>query len=100
MLGTPSVRISSFSGKLRVLDELEYNYKLTYSFLPDKKDEVLSLINDLLKIPDLKDDFRIRMRKMLEEKIDVSAFMIWFITEFPASFDKMKVEPNYQLNFR
>jgi predicted glycosyltransferase len=36
MLGTPSVRFSSFSGKIRVLEELEHTYKLTVGILPSE----------------------------------------------------------------
>ncbi len=37
---------------------------------------------------------------MLEDKIDVSAFMTWFIENHPESADIMKNNPDYQFRFR
>jgi hypothetical protein len=37
---------------------------------------------------------------MLLEKIDVTAFMVWLIKNYPESIKIMKKNPNYQLNFK
>jgi len=37
---------------------------------------------------------------MLSEKIDVTAFIVWFVENWPESFKIMKENPDYQLNFR
>ena len=36
---------------------------------------------------------------MLKEKIDVTAFMVWFIENYPESAKIMKENPDYQLRF-
>ena len=41
MLGVPSLRYSTFSGKISVLEELEHNYKLTFGFPISQGDNLL-----------------------------------------------------------
>ncbi len=100
MLGTPSVRVSSFVGKLSVLEELEHNYQLTFGIKPGNSKALCDKIIQLLGIPNLKDEFQSRRQKMLRDKIDVTAFMIWFVEKFPESFRIMKENPDYQNKFK
>ena len=37
---------------------------------------------------------------MLSEKIDVTAFMVWFVENYPESVEIMKKNPDYQLRFQ
>jgi hypothetical protein len=37
---------------------------------------------------------------MLSEKIDVTAFLVWFIENYPESVTVMRQNPDYQYNFR
>jgi hypothetical protein len=37
---------------------------------------------------------------MLRDKIDVTAFMVWFIENYPDSVNIMKENPEYQDRFR
>lgn len=100
MLGTPSIRISSFKGKLSVLDELEDDYKLTYAFNPKDESGITEKIEDLINEPKLDEIFEKRRQKMLSEKIDVTSFATWFIQNYPESFSIMKDNPVYQDNFQ
>jgi hypothetical protein len=99
MLGTPSIRISSFVGRLSVLEELEHKYQLTFGVKPHNKQALYEKIAELLSIPNLKEEFQSRRIKMLSEKIDVTAFLNWFVGNYPQSFIKMKSNPDYQKNF-
>jgi hypothetical protein len=36
---------------------------------------------------------------MLSEKIDVTAFLVWFVQHWPESFSIMKQNPDYQNRF-
>ena len=36
----------------------------------------------------------------MEEKIDVTDFMVWFIENYPESNRIVKKDPNYQYNFK
>lgn len=100
MLGTPSIRISDFAGRISVLEELEHSYGLTFGFKPTTEEAILLKINELLLTPRLKEEFQNRRQKMLSEKINVTAFLVWFIENYPESFKVMKEDPDYQNRFR
>jgi uncharacterized protein len=100
MLGTPSVRISSFAGRISVLEELEHRYGLTFGFQPEAIEEIFQKIENLLSWPKLRQDFQIRMKKMLSEKIDVTSFLVWFIENYPDSKQIMRENPRYADRFR
>jgi hypothetical protein len=55
---------------------------------------------ELLKLPNLKEIWRLKQKRMLEDKIDVSAFMAWFIENLPESARIMREDPEFQLRFR
>jgi predicted glycosyltransferase len=99
VLGTPSVRFNDFVGKIGYLEELEHEYELTYGIKTDKPDELMKKVDELLSITDLKNKWKNRMNKMLEEKIDVTAFMEWFIENYPASKKAINENPDYQYKF-
>jgi uncharacterized protein len=100
MLGTPSIRFSDFAGEISVLEELEHRYGLTKGLKTNQTDELFALVNEYLVHPGLKEEFAIRRKKMLEEKIDVAAFMVWFIENYPESKEIMIKNPDYQNNFK
>lgn len=99
MLGTPSIRYSSFSGRIGVLEELQEKYELTYGIQPNCSDQLLSKIDELLSDSQTVELFKERRLKMLQDKIDVSAFFTWFISNYPNSLQIMKEDPNFQLSF-
>jgi len=100
MLGVPSVRFSDFAGKISVLEELEKSYGLTYGISPDKPEKLFEKINEIQNLADEGTVFQDRRQKMLNDKIDVTAFMIWFITNYPESVKIMKENPEYQNRFK
>lgn len=100
VLGTPSVRFNDFVGKIGYLEELEHQYELTYGIKTDEPDELMKKVSELLSIPDLKNIWKSRRHKMLGEKIDVTAFMEWFIENYPSSKKVIKDNPGYQYNFK
>lgn len=100
MLGTPSIRVSSFVGKLSVLEELEHKYQLTFGISPGNKKALFDIINQLLSIPDLRGDFQFRRQKMLSDKIDVTSFLVWFVDNYPDSIRTMRENPDYQYTFK
>jgi uncharacterized protein len=100
MLGIPSVRFSDFAGRISVLESLEHNYGLTYGIPASKPEKLLEKIEELLSLHDLSSEFANRRRKMLADKINVTAFLTWFIENYPASEGVMRADPDYQLRFR
>ena len=100
VLGTPSLRFNDFVGKLGYLEELEHMYDLTYGIKTSEPEKLLQKIDELLEIPNLKEEWQKRRIKMLSEKIDITAFMVWFIENYPNSVKIMKKNPDYQYNFK
>jgi predicted glycosyltransferase len=100
VMGTPAVKCNTFAGKLSVPNEIEYKYELCYSFLPEQSNKFFSKIEELLSNENLKSDFEIKKEKMLSEKIDVTAFMVWFIENYPQSATIMKDNPDFQNRFK
>lgn len=85
MLGVPSIRISSFKGKLTVLEDLEHKYGLTFAYLPEEESEIVRKIEELMEMKDISEVFERRRQTMLDDKIDVTNFAIWFVENYPES---------------
>ena len=82
-----------------VLNELQAKYNLLYSFcderdLLSKVDEILADLNQAKVI------WGRRRDALLNDKIDVTAFMVWFIENYPASFNQLKSNPTIGENFK
>lgn len=99
VLGVPSVRINTFVGRISYLEELEKKHKLTFGFLPNDFKNALNKIQTLVNQKDRHLVFHERRKKMLGEKIDLTAFMVWFIEKYPKSVNIMKRNPDYQYKF-
>jgi len=100
VLGVPSLRCNTFVGRISYLEEEEHRYGLTYGFTPDCFDQLLDKVKCLLQDPNTKSIWEEKRRRMLSEKINVSAFFTWFIENYPQSRDIMKTNPNYQYRFK
>ncbi len=90
LLGTPSVKLNTFAGRLSIPNELERTYQLCYSFQPHEFDRMLELVDRLLKQPDAKAEWHRKKETMLADKLDFTAFLIWFVTNYPESATQMK----------
>ncbi|MFC1733065.1 DUF354 domain-containing protein [candidate division KSB1 bacterium] len=95
ILGIPSIFVNSLDAGV-FQDEVKY--KLLYSFRSSTN--LLDEIIKLLKIPDLKQLHKTRRVKLVKDKIDVTAFMVWFIENYPKSAKVLKENPDYQNNFK
>jgi len=93
VLGTPALRFNDFVGKLGYLEELEHKYGLTYGIKTSQPEKLFEKIEEILKIKDRKQVWQQRRQKMLEDKIDVTAFMVWFIENYPKSIESCLRRP-------
>ena len=102
MLGVPSLRFNDFVGPKRigVLVELEEKYQLTYGISSKQPDLLYSKVKEILSLPNVREEWQNRRNKMLGEKIDVTAFITWFIENYPESKKIMLENPDYQYNFK
>ncbi|KAA3646383.1 MAG: DUF354 domain-containing protein [Chloroflexi bacterium] len=78
VLGTPSIYISPLSSGN--WEELASRYGLVHEYR--KLEEAVPRIKELLAKADLKQEWEKKRNKMLEEKIDVTDFIVKAVTEF------------------
>lgn len=92
MLGVPAIRFNDFVGKKKigVMEELEHVYNLTYGISSYQPEKLYAKIEELLAMPNLREEFQCRRKRMLEDKIDVTAFLTWFIENYPQSQSQAK----------
>ncbi|MBR4560859.1 MAG: DUF354 domain-containing protein [Bacteroidales bacterium] len=100
VLGTPAIRCNTFVGRIHYLEEEEHKYGLTYGFRPEQSEEMFQKIDELLFMPNLKEEWQTRRQKMLSEKIDYAQFLTWFIENYPESQKTMRENPEYQYRFK
>ena len=73
------------------------------TIIPEEKENNKSLYQKIEEISypsNLKEEWQNRRQKMLSEKIDVTAFMVWFIENYPESANIMANNPDYQWKFK
>ena len=99
-LGTPAIFLDN-EGR-GYTDEEEAKYNLVFNFTESLADQELSIKKaiELLQRPNIKEEWQKRRQRMLSEKIDVTAFMVWLIENYPESVKIMKNNPDYQFNFK
>jgi uncharacterized protein len=100
VLGTHAIYVNTLT--TGYTEEQENRYNLVFHF--SKPDEINngmgSKVKELLNDPDLWAKGKQKRKKILEDKIDATAFMLWFIEHYPESFDLMKKNPELQEQFR
>lgn len=94
VLGTPSIYVSSLVGTMGNFIELEEGYGLLYSFTDGNA--ALGRAIEILQDPASKEKWKTKRERLLEDKIDITVFMIWFIENYPRSFTEMKEHPAVQ----
>ena len=100
VLGTHAI-YSDFAGR-GYTDEEEEKYELVFNFKLDKESQRESLEKavELLENNNLKNIGEKKRKELLKDKIDVTAFMIWFVENYPESFKEMKENPKVQEGFK
>jgi uncharacterized protein len=99
VLGTPSIRLNSFVGRIAYLEEEEHKYGLTYGFSINQYDLMLEKVLQLLERKDLQEDWQRRQKIMLHENIDVTALLEWVIENYPTSYHILQKNYNYSQRF-
>jgi predicted glycosyltransferase len=100
IMGVPSVRFNDFSGKISVLEELEHRYGLTYGIRTSQSQLLFSKIDELLSDPGIREDFNKKRERLLEDKINVLDFMVWYIENFPSSQQVLKKNNRHPYTFK
>ena len=84
ILGVPNLRFSDFTGKISVLEELENVYGLTKGIKTNEPKRLIDEVEILLSSDEERSAFKVRRQCMLHDKIDVTAFLTWFIEDYPS----------------
>ncbi len=95
MLGTPAIYVNSLNAGTLMAQE-----KSGSIFGFRNSDGVLEKALDLLEIPNLEEKFEENRKSLLKDSINVTAFMVWFIENYPASVTTMKENPDFQYTFK
>jgi uncharacterized protein len=94
-LGTPSVCIST-----ALAGTLDEEVRLGLIELYRTSDGIIERSLEIVKDPAYKENFKKKSREIIKDKIDVTAFMVWFMENYPQSFDIMGKNPDHQLSFK
>ncbi len=98
ILGTPAIYLSSIKEKLGTIKELRQKYGLLYCY--DDQEEALAKAIELIKTPNIKKIWKIKRDGLLHEKIDVTAYMVWFVENYPESIDILTKDPALQYRLK
>ena len=100
VLGVPALKFNSFAGKLSIPNELEDRYGLCYAYGPDSFEEYISKVKDILAKENIKDIWKRKKEVLLNEKINTTDFLVWFVENYPQSHNILKETPDYMSRFR
>ncbi len=100
LLATPSIRHCTLIGFSALVLELDHLYHLTFGIELTEPELVFKRIDEILSYPDIKAEWIKRRTKMLADKIDVTAFLEWYIENYPKSVNILNKDPEYQLRFK
>ncbi len=95
VLGTPSIYVNTIR---RSYNEDQEKYGLVFNF--QNENGVLEKIKEIEKIPNLKKTFADRRKKLLEDKIDITALMVWFVENYPQSKKAIIDNPTLQFEYK
>lgn len=102
VLGVPGIYIDS-DGRYYT-NSIADKYGLCFNYTENLVEQQRAILKgvEILKNDkkDIKQDFALRRTKMLSEKIDVTAFLVWFVENYPKSAQIIKENPDYQYNFK
>lgn len=100
VLGIPAV-FFDLVGRCYTREE-EEKYGLVFRYDPTREgmEKGLKKAVELLTTPSVKEMWQKKRKLLLENSIDVTAFLIWFIENYADSARIMKDDPDYQYRFR
>lgn len=102
VLGVPSV--INHNTKSYYLYDQQTNYDLCYCYKEGEEEQKKALekcIELLIKNKqEQREEWQAKQKRLLRDHIDVTAFLVWFVENFPESERVMKENPDYQYLFK
>jgi predicted glycosyltransferase len=95
VLGTPAIYVNTMeAGSIDDQEKhgLLYHFRNYYGIVDKAK--------EILENPKASEIYSSRRDFMLSQKINVTSFLIWFVSNWPNSYSKIKDSPNFQYNFK
>lgn len=97
LLGTHAIHISTTAKFCGVFDDLR-SYDLLW--ISEDTGESLTLAKELLSRSRLKEEGRAKRKRLMDDKVDFTRFLVWFVENYPDSYRTMKSDPGAQAAFR
>jgi len=98
VLGTPAIYLDKTG---RGYTDEEEEYGLVYNFKDPARDQERAIAKgtELLADPGIKETMHENRLVFLKNKIDPTAFLVWFIENYPDSFHTIRENTDYQYRF-
>jgi uncharacterized protein len=93
VLGVPAIYLDN-TGRCYTREE-EEKYNLVYNYSESEEDQEKSIAKgiELLSTETVKKDWQVKRLRMLKDKVDVTAFLCWFLEDWPGSMQKVRSMP-------
>lgn len=82
VLGVPSIRLASSSGRLAVYRELSTRYGLVFEFRPGQEEQFMAKVDELASDTD-GSRWHDRRSRLLEDKCDLTSWLLDLVTTLP-----------------
>lgn len=99
VLGTPAVYLDDRGRGYTADIEKKYGLVFNFSLKPEELERAVQKGIEIIGSAGDK-TWQARRERLLSDHIDASAFMLWFIEQYPESFNIMKENPAYQFTFK
>lgn len=94
-IGTPVLCIST--AQAGTLDE---EVRLGLIELYRNSNGLIERAIEIMKDPEFKEKFKEKSKTIINNKTDITGFLVWFVENFPTSFAEIKKNPELESNFR
>ncbi len=102
VLGVPSV--VNHNTKSCILEDQKKRYDICYTYSESYEDQLKALNKCVEILKRNKEEIRTlwaeKSRLLVSEHIDLTAFLVWFVENYPSSKDVIQNNPDYQYIFR
>jgi len=95
VLGVPTIYVNSI---VRSYNEDQQRFGTVFNYRSGEG--VIDKLSELLEDKEINKKTKQGRLEILKEKIDVTAFLVWFVENYPESFTIMKENPGYQERFK
>ena len=96
VLGIPNIYVNSLLVSNCQEQEKKYGLSQHLTSVDKVKAKAIEMINK----EGILEEYKAKRQHMLNDKIDGTAFLVWFIENYPQSEDIMRTNPTYQYNFK